>query len=142
MDGTEMLLDCILYSAYCNGMEEPQFDEKNRFPVEMNGRKGHIKKWANGTFGTYFVQAGKRKRNIFSTFEKARKYLERELTRRRLIIIGISSKGEIVIQLHGAPESLRLSRPNLRKLALTADKWLQAPNGWRNFRSRYFPEED
>src|SRR4028119_2120644 len=48
---------------------------------EKNGRTGRIKKWGNGTFGTYFRFAGQARRNSFATFETAYQFLEREFTK-------------------------------------------------------------
>ena len=47
------------------------------FIFEKNGRTGRVKKW-DGKFGTYFIFAGKAKRNSFGTFEAAIDYLDRE----------------------------------------------------------------
>jgi hypothetical protein len=51
------------------------------FEYEKNGRTGRIKKWGNGTFGTYFAFAGKKFRNSFGTFENAFAFLEREFAK-------------------------------------------------------------
>jgi len=52
------------------------------FRFEKNGRQGRVKFWeASGTYGTYFVYAGKKFRNQFKTFERAYNYLDYEFSR-------------------------------------------------------------
>jgi integrase len=51
------------------------------YSFEKNGRKGRIKKWGDGKFGTYFMFASKKHRNSFATFEAAHLFLEHEFSK-------------------------------------------------------------
>jgi hypothetical protein len=51
------------------------------FKFEKNGRTGKVYRLKNGTFGTYFMFAGKPNRNTFKTFDAARLYLDGEFSK-------------------------------------------------------------
>lgn len=52
------------------------------FRFEKNGRHGRIKFWeAKGTYGTYFMYAGKKYRNHFRSFERAYAFLDHEFSK-------------------------------------------------------------
>ena len=60
--------------------ESQETPKRIKFPylVKVNSRTGRVKRWKGGKFGTYFRIHGIPRRNSFSTFEKAVKYLQEE----------------------------------------------------------------